>query len=321
MWIFKIQVPPSVSLRDGEVLSREIFFERLWLELEPFHLQGVVEGTVVTQDVPEWVLDEAVPPQDRDLLNPERVWDSELYFESEANALQAYDYMSRWTQGVELSKPQSVEEKDWNAEWKSHFGRIDLGGGLWIVPSWDQDALPTDARWVVRIEPGAGFGTGTHETTQLCAEQLQRFVRPETRVLDFGSGSGVLAILALLMGAREALGVEVDPLAIDNAKENARLNAVEERVRWAMEFETRASEGAGYSLGVANILKTVLIPYAEAFVNQLKPDAPIVLSGLLAADVEPVLEVYSRLRPTFKVQVLERGDWRALVFVPPEPKA
>lgn len=195
--------------------------------------------------------------------------------------------------------------------------------GIDIAPYWrvlppevPNDALgPTQGLSVIRIDSGPGFGVGTHETTQLCMLALGHLLRSghrAERVLDFGSGSGILAIAAALSGASVS-AVECQAAAIAHARHNARLNAVEERIT----FDTELRESSEpYDLVLANILNHVLLEYAEALCSRVRRSGRLILSGLFPTDVPSVLARYRGLVAPMQPQIFERGNWRAIMFVP-----
>jgi ribosomal protein L11 methyltransferase len=178
-----------------------------------------------------------------------------------------------------------------------------------------QEAQLAPNEVILRINPGAGFGTGTHETTQLCLEAIGLRARVAgglsgARVLDFGSGSGILSIGAALAGG-QVNGVEIDELAIDNAVENARLNGVEDKIHYS---RTLQAAQAIYPVVIANILKPVLIEHAPELARRLdRHGGTLILSGLIDKDVADVSACYSALlgKPPVKKEL---GEWRALVW-------
>jgi ribosomal protein L11 methyltransferase len=200
------------------------------------------------------------------------------------------------------------------------MNRIDIPPAWSIVPPSDaataNDAVTAkDVGLRIVIQPGAGFGNGTHETTRLCLQAVSalspRGGKP-WRMLDFGSGSGILAIGAAKLGATVA-AVEIDELALENAAENARLNAVADRIRYS---RTLDGVGGPFELVVANILRGVLLEFADELVTRLAPSGPatLVLSGLVSTDVPEVSARYASLLGGRRPEVYERGHWRALTW-------
>jgi len=169
---------------------------------------------------------------------------------------------------------------------QSQFEPIRISDKLWIVPSW---ATPPDPHAVsLVLDPGLAFGTGSHPTTRLCLQWLERTVRGGERVLDYGCGSGILAITALRLGAREALAVDVDPLALDVARANAARNGVDVRFD-----NTETTPDFQADLVVANILASPLILLAPLLAGYMSKGGRIALSGILEAQAKEVMNAYA----------------------------
>jgi ribosomal protein L11 methyltransferase len=205
--------------------------------------------------------------------------------------------------------------EDWNATWKASFNALEKGFEIppfWkIYPSWVEKPSMEDNRHVIRINPGAGFGTGTHETTQLCLQAIgdTSLKMKFDRALDFGSGSGILAIGAALLGAYVS-AVEIDPLAIDNGVDNAKFNSVEDKIEYV---KTLGSVGDHFPLVIANILRPVLIEFAPELVRRLAPGGTLILSGLIQTDVPEIDRVFSKIigkAPELRLL----NEWRCLVW-------
>ncbi|MGZ3698975.1 MAG: 50S ribosomal protein L11 methyltransferase, partial [Bdellovibrionota bacterium] len=218
--------------------------------------------------------------------------------------------------GLTLGAVQEQKPQDWDAEWKASFQGAEIPPFWKIVPPWEKESPPPQgstgaSKRLLRINPGAGFGTGTHETTQLCLQAIGELPAVTgARALDFGSGSGILSIGAAILGY-EVDAVEIDPLAIDNATENARLNEMEARIHFSRELPEAPHR---YPLVVANILKPVLLEFARTLTERLDPRGTLVLSGLIDQDVAPVGEAFSKLLSGKRPEIRERGEWRALVW-------
>ena len=178
-----------------------------------------------------------------------------------------------------------LEDADWVAQTQRQFAPIRAGERLWIVPTWHEAPDPSAVNVV--LDPGAAFGTGSHPTTRLCLAWLEREVRPGDTILDYGCGSGILAIAGLKLGAAHAFGVDVDPLALEAARYNARRNAVALEVHDAREPLPRAAR-----LTVANILANPLRMLAPVICGHTEPGGRIALSGILEDQAAAVIEAY-----------------------------
>lgn len=193
--------------------------------------------------------------------------------------------------GRDLPLPDAirrVEDRDWVRATQAQFDPIGIGR-LWIVPSWH--AVPAEAQCVIRLDPGMAFGTGTHPTTRLCLEWLERELRPGASVLDYGCGSGILAIAAAKFGAGLVEGMDIDEQAVAAARDNAVRNAVGVRfhdANWQPERQ--------YDVVVANILSNPLKLLAPALIGRVTPGGVLVLSGVLERQAEEVGAIYAAQR-------------------------
>jgi ribosomal protein L11 methyltransferase len=208
---------------------------------------------------------------------------------------------------VELTA-RPIYEQDWAVNWREFFGVVETGGRIVVVPTW-VDHEPRPGQRVIRLDPGRAFGTGHHETTRLCLRALERHVRPGASVLDVGTGSGILAIAAALLGAGHVLAVDIDPTAVEVARENCSANGVEVVLR-AGALESRPGQ---FDVVVANISAPANIALAPLFGASVRPDGILILSGLLE---ENVAEVSAAVAPLFEPLGVElERDWAALDFV------
>jgi len=179
-----------------------------------------------------------------------------------------------------------VSEDDWSGKWKAQVGPVRVSEGLMVAPPWSEVSR-SKRSLVVRINPGTGFGTGGHETTQLCLRQLEKRIRPGDRVLDVGSGSGVLSIAAVLLGASRATGIDIDPETLGNARENARLNGVAGRVDLHAGRMDHPAVSGRYRVVVSNISAASLTAMLPGFAAHLHPCGELILSGLLIEEAGP----------------------------------
>ncbi|MFZ3299021.1 50S ribosomal protein L11 methyltransferase [Ralstonia pickettii] len=185
---------------------------------------------------------------------------------------------------------REVEEQDWVRVTQSQFEPIHIGEHIWVVPSW-HDAPEPDAV-VLELDPGLAFGTGSHPTTRLCMEWLEQHVQPGERTLDYGCGSGILAIVAKKLGAGETVGVDIDPNAVEASRYNAERNHVE--ATFALPDD--APEGT-FDLVVANILSNPLKLMAAMLCARVRPGGRLILSGVLERQAEEVSAAYASAIP------------------------
>jgi ribosomal protein L11 methyltransferase len=186
---------------------------------------------------------------------------------------------------------EGLADRAWEREWLRHFRPRRFGRHLLVVPG--QEDVDPAGRTLLRLDPGLAFGTGTHPTTALCLDWLAQLETLPPRLVDFGCGSGILALAALLLGAREAIAIDIDPQALDACRANARRNGIDpSRLRLAFPEDYRPAGDA--DLVLANILAQPLIELADRLCDSLRPGGRLLLSGLLSAQVAPVLDVYQR---------------------------
>ncbi|CAB3804209.1 Ribosomal protein L11 methyltransferase [Paraburkholderia caffeinitolerans] len=182
---------------------------------------------------------------------------------------------------------REVEEQDWVRLTQSQFDPIQIGERVWVVPSW-HDAPDPDAL-VLELDPGLAFGTGSHPTTRLCMEWLEQHVQPGNSLLDYGCGSGILAILAKKCGAQPVIGIDIDPQAVESARQNSERNRAE--VTYGLPDDCPAGE---FDIVVANILSNPLKLMASMLSSRVKPGGRLALSGILARQADEVAQVYAR---------------------------
>lgn len=189
----------------------------------------------------------------------------------------------------------SVEDKDWEREWMSHYHPIECANNLWIVPNWLTPPNPTATNII--MDPGLAFGTGYHATTRLCLDWLTEQDLKDKTVIDYGCGSGILGIAALLLGAKHVYAVDIDPQAVLATNQNAERNNVSQQLSAFLpeDFKTFCDTNAilPVDMIIANILAKPLISLAPYFATLLKPQGQIVLAGLIEPQVEDVRAAYS----------------------------
>lgn len=202
-----------------------------------------------------------------------------------------------------------VREEDWESNWKQYYHPVKVGERLVICPSWEEyDASAGEV--VVRLDPGMAFGTGTHESTRLCMQLTETYLKKGTRVLDLGCGSGILGISAYLLGANSVLGLDIDEVAVRVANENAEINGAAKKCRFVCDTVSSRING-NYGLIYANIVADVLIDHVEHIVSNLGDYGVLIASGIIDTREKDVLDAFSGAGLGILERKTERG-WVAL---------
>lgn len=207
-----------------------------------------------------------------------------------------------------------TEDIDWMNNWKEFFHQFYIDD-LLVCPSWEEIKPEDRNRKILHIDPGTAFGTGMHETTQLCIRQLKKFITEDTVLLDVGTGSGILAIVSLMYGIREAVGTDLDPCAVEAVAENCEMNGVAAE-RFEMMIgniisDQEIQDKVGYDkydIVVANILAEVLVPLTPVIMHQLKKGGIYITSGILAEKESLVTEAVKNAGMEL-VEVTKQGEW------------
>jgi ribosomal protein L11 methyltransferase len=318
--VVEVAIDARVTLPGGDTVSRDDFHAWLWARADG--LLGIDEGTVTAAEAAErglapteLVIDAAAAPADRDWVAGLAVANVEWWFSDEDSARVATDLVADVIGcrilGVRTEAPVDHEQAS-----RASFAPIAVAGFGVVRPAWEEGnaGIVDDGLATIFIEPGLGFGTGLHETTQLClaalSQRARRGMRLE-RVLDYGSGSGILAIAAAVLGATRVDAVEIDGHVHTSISANAIRNGVADMLHLSHRLPPRVTP---YDLVVANIVAPVLIEHAAALCARVdREGGSVVLSGLLDGDVHAVAAHYAALlgcEPT----VGTRGDWRCLSF-------
>ena len=187
-------------------------------------------------------------------------------------------------------KVEQLEDKDWVREWMEHFHPMKFGNRLWICPSWCE--IPEPEAVNVMLDPGLAFGTGTHPTTAMCLEFLDGADLKDRMVIDYGCGSGILAVAALKLGAGRVVGIDIDPQAVDATEDNAKRNGVEGRIE--VYLPEKRPEKLEADVLVANILAGPLRDLAPDIAGLVKPGGHLALSGILETQAEEIAGIYSQ---------------------------
>ena len=212
-----------------------------------------------------------------------------------------------------IEVPVSVSkliDQDWEAVWLSSFSPIEVGKNLWVTPSWCEPVDPS-ARNII-LDPGLAFGTGTHATTHMCLQWLADQNLQNQRILDYGSGTGILAIAAILSGAEHADAIDIDPHAIAACKENAIKNDCADQFNACLpdELDSHKFKTQSYNVVIANILASVLIELRDTLLHYLKPDGTLLLTGLLITQVNQVVDAYGS---SFNFTQYKNDQWCLLI--------
>jgi ribosomal protein L11 methyltransferase len=206
---------------------------------------------------------------------------------------------------------RTLKEEDWANAWKEHYHVLHLGARIVIKPSWREYA-PQPGEIVLELDPGMAFGTGLHPTTRMCLIALEEFIRPGMRVLDVGTGSGILAIAAAKLGAAHIDALDVSSVAVDVARANAAANGVGDRVQVSLGSLDPQRAATGYDLVVANIIARTIADLAPQLVVALAPGAPLIAGGIIGGRVdEPALALAAA--GLVDLTMRQEGDWVTLI--------
>ncbi len=212
--------------------------------------------------------------------------------------------------GLNEVSHKAIYASDWENEWKKYFKPFRLGNRIVIKPSWETYETKEDDL-VIEIDPGNAFGSGTHETTSMCIEMIEKYMKPSDTVIDVGCGSGILAIAAGKLGAKEVIAVDIDENAVNTARENLRLNALADRseVRHGDLIKVVPEKA---ELVVANIIADIIVRLSDDVESIMKPEALFVSSGLILDKVDWVIEELKK-RQFEIVEVMKKGEWAVVV--------
>ena len=209
---------------------------------------------------------------------------------------------------------EETEDIDWINNWKQYFHQFTIDDVL-VIPSWENAQEEDKGKMILHIDPGTAFGTGMHDTTQLCIRQLRKFITPDSVLLDVGTGSGILAILSLMFGARKAVGTDLDPCAVDAVRENMEANGISPEDFTMMigniitDQEVQDKVGYEcYDIVVANILADVLVPLTPVILHQLKKGGIYITSGIIDDKEETVVQAVKAAGMEV-LEVTYQGEW------------
>jgi ribosomal protein L11 methyltransferase len=252
---------------------------------------------------------------DEELLNKNREESIiHVFIEEGNNPAEAVSFIAERLNSekiVHRIETDGVNSDDWQDKWKAFFKPQSIGERLFVRPVWIDD-YDSGNRAVLNIEPGAAFGTGTHETTRLCLETLDKIIKDGDTVLDIGCGSGILAIASMLLGAKEGFGVDIDPLAVKTAKENGLMNNLKEPELSFVCGDLADKVTKQYDVVVANIVADIIILFSTQVRAFMKPGAKFIASGIIDTRADEVVTALQSAGLKL-VERIEQGGWVCLV--------
>ena len=245
------------------------------------------------------------------LMNGEVTQEEEILNEVKTELEGLRDFMDIGEGSIAVDETEDI---DWINNWKQYFKQFYVDDIL-IIPSWEEVKEEDKDRMIIHIDPGTAFGTGMHETTQLCIRQLKKFVKEDTELLDVGTGSGILSIVALKLGAKHAVGTDLDPCAVPAVEENKEVNEIPTQdfdlMFGNIIYDKEVQDKVGYEkydIVVANILADVLVPLTPVIVNQMKKGGIYITSGIIDNKEETVVEAV-KAAGLEVLEVTYQGEW------------
>lgn len=235
-----------------------------------------------------------------------------VYIKQEKDALECVEFIKARldAEGIEYETSiVGVNEEDWANNWKQYYHTQRIGKRIVVTPSWEEYE-PSGDDVQMRLDPGMAFGTGTHDTTRLCLELLEEVVTPETRILDVGTGSGILSVGGVLLGAPSALGVDIDPVAVKVANENAEINEVSDKTEFVCGDLTDKVHGK-FEIVTANIVADVIIRLLSTVKNYLLKGGVLIVSGIIDTRADEVENACHEAGFVTEKR-LEHGGWVAI---------
>lgn len=247
---------------------------------------------------------------DEDLLQKDRsIAIIHVYISPEENPAEAVAFLSERYNAVGIEHTIDTSlclKEDWENNWKQYFHPIPVGEKLLIRPAWE-DEFDAEGRVVLNLEPGLAFGTGSHETTRLCLQALEKHITSETTLLDIGCGSGILSVAGLLLGAKSAVGVDIDPLAVKTARENGEANGLGEPEYTVFEGNLADKVSGKYKVVVANIVADIIIMFCENVADFMEEGAVFITSGIIDTREEDVKAAFDKYGFKIIARHFERG--------------
>ncbi len=262
-------------------------------------------------------IEQTITSEAGETLDPARAFTVRAFFSVDAAEPLAHAQEGLWhlAQLRSMSDPQTRElaEEDWAEAWKKFYTILHLGQHLVVKPSW-LEYIPAPQEIVIELDPGMAFGTGLHPTTRLCLAALEERMTPGARVLDVGTGSGILSIAAARLGAREITALDIDPIAVETATRNVALAHVDHLVQVHRGSVEMAHDGSPFDLICVNILAEVIAEMAPSLAPAVHPGGIVIASGILDYKADDVEDAFR----TVGIRVVEKkreDDWVALVGI------
>ncbi len=237
-----------------------------------------------------------------------------VYIPDERNPAECVSFIKEHLTGIEYEITLSgMKEEDWANSWKQYYKPVRIGKRLIVVPSWEKFD-PAESDIVLRMDPGMAFGTGTHETTRLCSALMEDYMKAGDRVLDIGTGSGILAIAASKLGASKVYAYDIDPVAIRVAEENCLENGCENIECGISDLLRQVNTDEKYDFVSANIVADILVRLAPDIARYIKDGGLIAVSGIIDTQEERVLNALVKGGLTH-IKTVKENDWNAMLFI------
>lgn len=214
-----------------------------------------------------------------------------IYIDPESNYKDAVDFLSHRLLSENIPfeiDTNGISEEDWANNWKKYFKPTEIGEKLLILPEWEE--CPDTNRKILRIDPGAAFGTGTHSTTKLCLTAIEKYINSGDSVLDIGTGSGILSIASMLLGAKSAFGVDIDALAVKTATENGAKNNLFAPEYTMVNGDLAEKVQGKFDVCIANIVADIIIKLCDSVTEYIKPNGLFITSGIIDTRADEVIE-------------------------------
>ncbi len=288
-----------------------------WIELSArTDAEGAeATATVLNEFSPNGaVIEEIVAPEPGEEFDPARAFTVRVFFNSDDRETLERAETALWHLSqlrAITPRTREIKEEDWAEAWKKHYTILPIGRRLVIKPSW-LDYSAREGETIVELDPGMAFGTGLHPTTRMCLRALEARVREGMEILDLGTGSGILSIVAARLGARSILALDTDPLAVETALKNAAINCVEGVMRVERGSIDAGRDQSAYDLVCVNILAEVVIELAPALAASLRAGGLVIASGILDFKADGAVDALNREGFTV-IEKKHEEDWVAIV--------